>query len=143
MTLPDVGPFELVDLPEHRHFSHVGVRLIEPATNSPTLTVDDAHRLREHADERGISMHGADIVDLAGPHDASAECFSTLAAWAITRVSSFHCGDDVKTASRRFGEWVARGGAYAVVPHLEPVSYFGVSAIGTVADMVAEAEAVG
>jgi sugar phosphate isomerase/epimerase len=78
-------------------------------------------------------------VDLADPHDASAECFSTLAAWAITRVSSFHRGDDVKTASRRFADWVPRGGEYAVVPHLEPVSYFGVSSIGTVADMVAEA----
>jgi hypothetical protein len=138
-TLPDLDPFDLVELAAQAGYSHAGVRLIDPATNSATLTVDEGHRLRELAHARGIGLHGGDIVDLEGPEDAWTECFATLAAGGITRVSSFHRGTDVKAASRRFGDWVARGGEYAVTPYLEPVSYFGVSSIGIGAEMVAEA----
>ncbi|WP_167042282.1 sugar phosphate isomerase/epimerase [Salinibacterium sp. ZJ454] len=138
-TFPELDPFALVDLAAQTRYTHAGVRLIDPATNGPTLTAGEASRLRAHAQERGITLYGADIIDLAGRREAWAESFSILAACGISRLSSFYRGSDVTAARRLFREFVAQGGEYAVTPHLEPVSYFGVSSIGVVADLISDA----
>ncbi|WP_173922463.1 sugar phosphate isomerase/epimerase [Agromyces sp. Marseille-P2726] len=135
-TFPDLDPFALVDLAAGTRYTHVGVRLVDPATNTPTLTLGGAYRLREHAEERGIALHGADIVNLEGPVDAWDECLSILAACGVTRVSAFHRDADLTAASRRFGELVAQAREFGVTPHLEPVSYFGVNSVAAVAELV-------
>jgi sugar phosphate isomerase/epimerase len=138
-TFADVDPFALVDLAAQSHYSHVGIRLIDPQTNTPMVNVDDARRLREHAGMRGVTLYGADIVNLGGSHAERPGCFATLAACGVTRLSSFHRGPDLKAASHSLGEWVAPGNDHGVTVHLEPVSYFGVDSIGAAADIVAGA----
>jgi hypothetical protein len=138
-TFPELDPFHLVDLAADTRYSHVGVRLVDPSTNTPTLTVGAAYRLREHAEDRGIVLYGADIVNLEGPVDAWDECLSILAACEVTRLSAFHRGADLAAGSRHFAELVARGREFGVTPHLEPVSYFGVDSIAVVADLIGDA----
>lgn len=138
-TFPDLDPFALVNLAAEACYTHVGIRLVNPATNSPVLTTGDALRLRAHAREREITLQGADIVDLEGPSQTWEECFSILAAAGMTRLSSFYRGTDLKAAGTRFREFVARGRDQQVTPHLEPVSYFGVRSIATAAELVANA----
>ncbi|MDR5699102.1 sugar phosphate isomerase/epimerase family protein [Agromyces aerolatus] len=138
-TFPDLDAFALVDLAAGARYAFAGVRLVDPATNTPTLPADQAHRLREHAIRRGITLFGADLVDLEGPRDGWADVFAVLAAAGVTRFSAIHRGADLRAASRRFAELVARAREYGLTPHLEPVSYFGIDSIGTVADLVAHA----
>ncbi|MGO4689742.1 sugar phosphate isomerase/epimerase family protein [Glaciibacter sp. 2TAF33] len=138
-TFPGLDPFELVDLAAQAGYTHVGIRLIDPATNTPRLTPGEARNLRSLAREREITLHGADIIDLEGPRVMWEESLSTLAACGITRLSSFCRGADMKVASRHFRDFVAQGREYAVTPYVEPVSYFGVNSIGVAADLIADA----
>ncbi|WP_166875122.1 sugar phosphate isomerase/epimerase [Salinibacterium sp. ZJ450] len=138
-TFPELGPLALIDLAAQTGYTHVGVRLIDPATNSPTLTPGEARQVRAHARERGIALYGADIIDLEGDNAAWTKSFSTLAACGITRLSSFSRGADMASARRLFRDFVAQGRDFEITPHLEPVSYFGVSSIGVVADLISDA----
>lgn len=138
-TFPDLDPFALVDLAAESGYSHAAVRLIDPATNTPTFTTTEAHRLAAHARERGIILFGADILDLEGRKDDWVHCFSVAAACGITRISSFCRSAELTSSRARFRDLVAAGREHGVTPHIEPVSYFGVSSIADAAELIGHA----
>lgn len=138
-TFPDLDPFTLVDAATQSGYTHIGLRLVDPAANAPALGMDDARRLRDYAKEHGVVLYGADIVNLEGPRDAWADCLATLAAYGVTRLSSFHRGDDLKGASERFADLVTAARPYGITPHIEPVSYFGVRTISQAAQLITDA----
>lgn len=138
-TFPDLDPFAIVDLAAATGYSQAGVRLMDPATNRPTVSIDDAHRLRGYAIEHGITLYGADLVDLEAPPDGWPASLAALSAAGVTRLGAFHRGGDLTAASRRFADLVAVAGRCDVTPHLEPVSYFGVDSITAVGEFIADA----
>lgn len=142
-TFPELDPFALLDLAARTGYSHVGVRLVDPMTNTPTLALDEARRLRMRAREHGLSLHGGDILDLAGPGGSLDACLSVLAACGITRMGAFYREADLTAATGLFGELVARSRAYGVTPYLEPVSYFGLGSLTAVAELVTNAKGGG
>ena len=135
-TFPGLDPFALVELAVQTGFSHVGVRLIDPSTNQPVVSLDDARRLRESAHERGIVLYGGDIIDIEGRSQDWAQCFSVLSESGISRVSSFCRSADLKSASLRWRHLVALALEHGVTAHIEPVSYFGVGSIVAATDLI-------
>ena len=147
-TFPELDPFALLDLAARTGYSHIGVRLIDPATNTPTLTPGEARRLRLQAREQGLLLHGGDILDLAGidptGHGGSLyACLAVFAACGITRMGVFYRDSDLPAARGLFRGVVARSRAYGVTPYLEPVSYFGLGSLTAVAELVTNAKGGG
>jgi hypothetical protein len=138
-TFPELDPFALVDLAAQTGFSHVGVRLIDPSTNQPMVSLDDARRLRESAHERGIVLYGGDIIDIEGRTQDWAQCFSVLSESGIRRISSFCRSADLKSASLRWRHLAALALEHGVTAHIEPVSYFGVGSIVAATDLICAA----
>ena len=135
-TFPHLDPFALVDLAVQSGFSHVGVRLIDPSTNQPVVSLDDARRLRESANEREIVLYGGDIIDIEGRTMEWAQCFGVLSESGISRVSSFCRSADLKSASMRWRHLAALALEHGVTAHIEPVSYFGLGSIVAATDFI-------
>jgi len=142
-TFPELDPFALLDLAAQTGYSHVGVRLIDPATNTPTLAPHEVRRFRLLAREHGLSLYGGDILDLGGPHESLDACLAVFAACGITRMGAFYREADLTAARGLFRAVVARGRAYGVTPYLEPVSYFGLGSVTAAAELITEAKGGG
>lgn len=138
-TLPRLSAIELFALSADAGFDAVGVRLVDPATNLPVVSREEARMLRAQADCLGVELYGADLVDLEAPADRISDCLAVLADAGVTRLSCFHRGDDAQSARRRFRALVAEARAHDVDVFIEPVSYFGIRRVAQVAELIEDA----
>jgi sugar phosphate isomerase/epimerase len=134
-TMPGIDAFSLVSLAALTGYTHVGVRLVDPTFNRPTLGSADARALAAHARRCGIILHGADLVDLEAPAECWEPILSVVAECGLTRIGTFHRGSPL-AASDRFAPFVDAALPFGVVPYIEPVSYFGVRSIDDAARIV-------